>query len=169
MIYDHSDHGTLNKPMNPFPGWICQFLPCADATNNNIKRNGNCWTQHHFLRCSTDVSSITFLLLNKLTTKQITSLNTLCFNQSYLLFHHYHFWLACKEWSLWQILKLGQPAQNTGERTKYFTLKMPKITKSKLKSQLYTPVLNKQAILQFWMEAKQTVTLFWYKPSCFIM
>ena len=76
VIYDHSDHGTSNKPMNPFPGWICQFLPCADATNNNIKRNGNCWTQHHFLRCSTDVSSITFLLLNKLTTKQITSLNT---------------------------------------------------------------------------------------------
>lgn len=50
VIYDNSDHGTSNKPTNPFPGWIRQFLWCADATNNNIKRNGNCWTQHHFLR-----------------------------------------------------------------------------------------------------------------------
>ena len=57
VIYDHSDYGTSNKPMNPFPGWICQFLRCTDATNNNIKRNGNCWTQHHFLRKSTVVSS----------------------------------------------------------------------------------------------------------------
>lgn len=36
VIYDYSDHGTSNKPMNPFSGWICQFLPCADV--NNLKK-----------------------------------------------------------------------------------------------------------------------------------
>ena len=32
-------------------------------------------------------------------------------------------------------------------------------------------IVNKvsKAILQLWMEARLWVTLFWYKPSCFIM
>ena len=135
VIYNHSDHGTSNKQMNPSQGG---FVSSFNVLTQLIKRHGNCWTQQHFLRKSTDVPSITFLLMNKLTATQITRFNTYALNnQSYLLFHHYHFWSACKEWSLWQILKLGQPAHNTGKRKKYFTLKKPKITKSTLKSQLY--------------------------------
>ena len=29
MIWDHSDHATLNETKNPFPGLICRFLKCA--------------------------------------------------------------------------------------------------------------------------------------------
>ena len=32
-----------------------------------------------------------------------------------------------------------------------------------------TDSMQEWAILQIWMEARLTVTLFWYKPSCFIM
>ena len=40
-----------------------------------------------------------------------------------------------------------------------------------VKSKESASIVNKvsKAILQLWMEARLRVTLFWYKPSCFIM